>query len=84
MQALLSAGYVGEALQRLNRVCILLQLLFMSDILTASGNKIDTAILLLRSSRGEIFNNAMAGRSTNTVRYATMENRHAIYLPQPI
>jgi hypothetical protein len=46
MQALLRAGYTGEMLHQLNRVQISLQLLFMSDILTASGNRIDTKILL--------------------------------------
>jgi hypothetical protein len=48
MQALLRAGYTGEMLRRLNRVRISLQLLLMSDILTASGNRIDTKILLRR------------------------------------
>jgi hypothetical protein len=46
MQALLRAGYTGETLRQLNRMRISLQLLFMSDILTASGNRIDTKILL--------------------------------------
>ncbi len=46
MQALMRAGYTGEMLCQLNRVRISLQLLFMSDILTASGNRIDTKILL--------------------------------------
>ncbi len=46
MQVLIKAGYTGEALWRLNRVHISLQLLFMSDVLTVSGNKISTCILL--------------------------------------
>jgi hypothetical protein len=41
MKALISRGYSGETLKRLNRVRVLQQVLFMSDILTASGNKID-------------------------------------------
>jgi hypothetical protein len=45
IKALLRAGYIGETLHRLNRVQISLQLLFMSDILTALGNRIVTKIL---------------------------------------
>ncbi len=41
MQVLISKGYSGETLRRLNRVRVSQQVLFMSDILTASGNKID-------------------------------------------
>jgi hypothetical protein len=41
MQALIDKGYSGDTLRRLNRVQVLQQLLFMSDILTASGCKID-------------------------------------------
>jgi hypothetical protein len=48
MQALIQAGYTNKALGRLNRVQVSLQLLFMSDILTASGNKISTEILSCR------------------------------------
>jgi hypothetical protein len=44
MQALLRAGYTGETLRQLNRLQISLQLLFMSDILTASRNR-NTEIL---------------------------------------
>jgi hypothetical protein len=46
MQVLLKAGYTAETLLRLNRVQISLQLLFMLDVLTASGNKVNTKILL--------------------------------------
>ncbi len=46
MQALLRAGYTGETLRQLDRVQISLQPLFMSVILTALGNRIDTKILL--------------------------------------
>jgi hypothetical protein len=52
MQALIQAGYTRKALGRLNRVQVSLQLLFMSDILTASGNKISTEILS-RHPKGE-------------------------------
>jgi hypothetical protein len=47
MQALVRAGYTGEMLRQLNREQNSLQLLFMSDILTAlpSGNRIGTKIL---------------------------------------
>jgi hypothetical protein len=41
MQVLISKGYSGETLRRLNRVRVSQQVLFMSDILTALGNKID-------------------------------------------
>ncbi len=46
MQVLQKVGYAAETLLRLNRVHISFQLLFMSDILTASGNKVNTEILL--------------------------------------
>jgi hypothetical protein len=52
MQALIQAGYTNKALGQLNRVQVSLQLLFMSDILTASGNKISTEILS-RRPKGE-------------------------------
>jgi hypothetical protein len=45
MQVLINAGYTNEALGRLNIVHMSLQLLFMSDILTVSGNKISIEIL---------------------------------------
>jgi hypothetical protein len=38
MQVLISKGYSGKTLRRLNRVQVSQQVLFMSDILTASGN----------------------------------------------
>jgi hypothetical protein len=41
MQALINKGYTGNTLRRLNRVRVSQQVLFMSDILTASGCKID-------------------------------------------
>jgi hypothetical protein len=45
MQVLIQSGYSKEMLLWLNRVQVSLQLLFMSDILTASGNKISPEIL---------------------------------------
>jgi hypothetical protein len=45
MQAFFEKGYSREILLRLNRVQIYLQALFISDILTASGNKIDTEMI---------------------------------------
>ncbi len=45
MQVLAWKGYDLDMLLRLNRVRLSLQLLFMSDILTASGNIINTEIL---------------------------------------
>ncbi len=44
MQALFEKGYSQENLLRLNRVRIYWQALFLSDILTASGNKINTEV----------------------------------------
>jgi hypothetical protein len=48
MQVLERAGYTDKALSHLNRVRVSLQLLLMSDILTASGNKVNADILLRR------------------------------------
>jgi hypothetical protein len=45
MQVLIRSGYLNNTLRQLNRVRISLQLLFMSDILTALGNKIDSNTL---------------------------------------
>jgi hypothetical protein len=58
MQALIQAGYTNKALGQLNRVQVSLQLLFMSDILTASGNKISTEIEILSCRpKGEAWSN---------------------------
>ncbi len=46
MQLLVEADYTEEALRRLNRVRVSLQVLFLSDTLTASGSKVSTDILL--------------------------------------
>jgi hypothetical protein len=48
MQVLVRAGYTDKALSCLNRVRVSLQLLFMLDILTASGNKVNADILSCR------------------------------------
>jgi hypothetical protein len=45
MQVLIKAGYTSKVLSCLNRVQVSLQLLFMSDILTASGIKVCTETL---------------------------------------
>jgi len=52
MQVILQAGYRTEDLWRINKVRVLLQVLFMSDILTASGNMISSEVLSPRP-RGE-------------------------------
>ena len=50
MQVLMHNGYTNEALRRLNRMRVRVgqQLLFMSDILKASGNKINPEVLSRR------------------------------------
>ncbi len=48
MQALINKGYTGDTLRRLNCVRVLQQVLFMSDILIASGCKIDKEAELQR------------------------------------
>jgi hypothetical protein len=48
MQVLIRVGYTSKALGCLNRVQVSLQLLFMYDILTVSGNKVCAHILLPR------------------------------------
>jgi hypothetical protein len=45
MQVLIQSRYSNEVLHRLNRVRASQQLLFMPDILTASGNKINPEVL---------------------------------------
>jgi hypothetical protein len=52
MQVILRAGYRTEDLWQINRVRVLLQVLFMSDILTASGNMISSEVMSPRP-RGE-------------------------------
>ncbi len=48
MKALIEKGYSGDMLRRLNRVRVSQQVLFMSDILTALGCKIDKEARLRR------------------------------------
>jgi hypothetical protein len=48
MLVLLERGYSREIAQRLNRVRILMQVLFLSDVLTVLGNRIDTTVLQIR------------------------------------
>jgi hypothetical protein len=45
MQVFIEKGYSSETLLRLNRAHVYWQALFVSDILTASGNKIDPEVL---------------------------------------
>ncbi len=45
MQVILQAGYRTEDLWWINKVRVLLQVLFMLDILTASGNMISSEVL---------------------------------------
>ena len=46
MQVFFEKGYPWETLLRLNRVRVYWQVLFLSDIFTPSGNKIDTEIIV--------------------------------------
>jgi hypothetical protein len=52
MQVIMRAGYTSEEVKRINRVRVSMQVLFMSDILTASGHMIAPDILSPRP-RGE-------------------------------
>jgi len=45
MQVILTAGYTPSEVRSINKVRVSQQVLFMSDILTAAGNKIDPEIL---------------------------------------
>jgi hypothetical protein len=45
MLVFMERGYSREMVRRLNRVRIHMQVFFLSDILTASGNRIDGAAL---------------------------------------
>ena len=45
MQVILRAGYSTHEIKRINRVRVSMQVLFMSDILTASGNMISPEVL---------------------------------------
>ena len=51
MQVILQVGYNSDEVRRINRVRVSLQVLFMSDILTASGNMIALEILSPRPRR---------------------------------
>ena len=48
MQVLIGSGYSDKTLHHLNRVRVSQQLLFMSDVLTALGNKINPEVLTRR------------------------------------
>jgi hypothetical protein len=56
MQVLMRNGYTNEALRRLNHVRVGQQLLFMLDVLTALGNKINPEVLS-RWPPGEAWSN---------------------------
>ncbi len=56
MQVLIQSGYSNEVLHRLNCVRVSQQLLFMSDVLTVSGSKINPEVLTRRSP-GEAWSN---------------------------
>ncbi len=56
MQVLIQSGYSIKVLHRLNRVRVSQQLLFMSDVLTALGNKINLEVLT-QQSPGEAWSN---------------------------
>jgi hypothetical protein len=45
IQVLIKMGYTNEMLLHLNHICVFLQVVFMSDKLTASGHKIKPEIL---------------------------------------
>ena len=48
MKVLTRSGYSGEALRRLNKVCVSQQVLFLAGVLTASGGKVNPKVLLRR------------------------------------
>jgi hypothetical protein len=54
MRVFITAGYRGVTLRRLNRVQISLQVLFLSDVLTASGGKVSLDIFS-RWPKGEVW-----------------------------
>jgi hypothetical protein len=56
MQVFIKVGYSGATLQQLNQVRIVLQVLFVSNVLTASGGKLSSEILL-RRPEGEAWSN---------------------------
>ncbi len=58
MQVLMRSRYTNEALRCLNRVRVGQQLLFMSDVRTAPGNKINPEVLSRRPP-GEAWSNMM-------------------------
>ena len=49
MQALISRGYSRDMLKRINQVQVSQQVLYMSDLLMASGNKIDAKAWIPRN-----------------------------------
>ena len=58
-------GHSRDTLRRLNRVRLHLQIIFLSDILSASGLMIDPSVLERRPQGGEAFNHAVATREAN-------------------
>jgi hypothetical protein len=54
MRVFITAGYRGDTLWQLNRVQISLQVLFLSNVLTASGGKVSLDILS-RQPKGEVW-----------------------------
>ncbi len=54
MWVFITVGYRGDTLRQLNQVQISLQVLFLSNVLTASGGKVSLDILLQRP-KGEVW-----------------------------
>ncbi len=76
MQVLISKGYSGETLRRLNRVQVSQQVLFMSDILTASGNKIDIDTGIQRAEEDSIDWNSAGQKSSQQSQISSYGGTH--------
>ncbi len=77
MQVLIRSGFSNEMLLRLNQVRVCQQLLFMSDILTASGNKINPEVLSPQPP-GEAWSNMTWPNEHPT----DSEKGHSFHLPK--
>ncbi len=81
MQMILQAGYNFDEVKRINRVQVSMQVLFMFDILTASGNTIAPEILSPRP-RGEAWSNMRWPSKRPTPSDMTLEECNAHHMPK--
>ena len=82
MQVFIKKGYTKEILLRLNQAHVYWQALFVSDILTASGNKIDPRSHRPAKCTSEEITPAVADRAPDRLQFPDVEGRNFGAVPK--